>query len=476
MTHHDAAPALDRPIGGQPLRAKVERTLVRIEESQARWNAFSVVDAAGAMGAVSLLLDEAARGSAPGPLFGVTVAVKDIVDVKGLPTRWGSRLLADAGPAATDATAVARIRAAGAVVVGKTTTTEFAHSMMGRSPLTGLTVNPWNPDVTTGGSSSGAGVAVAAGLVDVAVATDAGASTRLPAACTGVLGLKPTLGRIPHDGVPEGFANFIHIGLLTRTVAELAATLDVASGPSLLDPHSLGVPPANTAGALVPERGLEGLRVTCILRAGNRRLAAEVEELTRRAAADFAALGAEVTFVDPELDSPEPAWRVLQQSNWAARFGARIDEIEAQIDPSFATGIREGSSYTGQQLQGALVKRTDFFRRIQRLFGEADLILTPVASRAPLPAGHGPLQPIEIDGEVVGDMRREWTPYLSLFDLTGHPALSVPAGIARDGAPLGVQLVAPWYREDILLQAAAAFEASHPWPLAAPDAGNDHPW
>lgn len=473
MTHlDDAAPVLERPTAVQPLRAKVDRTLVRIEESQARVNAFAAIDAAGATAAVAMLEGKAEQAVAPGRLWGVTVAVKDILDVKGLPTRWGSRLLADAAPAAADATAVARVRAAGAVILGKTTSTEFAHSMMARSPLTGLTVNPWNPAFTAGGSSAGAGVAVAAGLVDLSIATDAGASTRLPAACTGVLGLKPTLGRIPHDGVPEGFANFIHVGLLTRTVAELAAALDVASGPSLLDPHSLGVAPADTTEAVRAARGLDGLRVACFLRAGNKRLAAEIEELTRRTAQRLAALGAEVTFLEPELDNPETAWRVLQQSNWAARFGARLAEIEAEIDASFATGIREGAAYSGQQLQGALVKRTDFFRRVQRLFVEADLLLTPVASRPPLPAEHEPLAPIEIDGETVGDMRREWTPYLSLFDLTGHPALSLPAGFSNEGAPLGVQLVAPWYREDRLLRAAAAFEAAHPWPLTAPEAGS----
>lgn len=442
--------------------AAVEQRLADATAGQTALNAFSVIDEHGARAAAAKLDAEARDGAPPGTLRGVVVGVKDILDVAGLPTRWGSRLMTSAQAAGTDATSVARARAAGAVILGKTTTTEFAHSMMGRSPTNGLTLNPWNPAVTCGGSSAGAGVAVAAGLVDLSIATDAGASTRLPAACTGVFGLKPTLGRVPHDQVPEGFANFIHIGLLTRTVAELATALDTVSGPSAPDPHSLGVPPAATARAVAEERDLKGVRIACLLRAGNARVSREVEALTRETADHFAALGATVAFIDPELDNPEPAWRVLQQSNWASRFGARIAEIEGDIDASFATGIREGQAYTGPQLQAALVRRTAFFRQIQKLFGEADFLLTPAASRSALAADHPPLQPIEIDGEVVGDMRREWTPYLSLFDLTGHPALSIPAGFAADGSPLGMQLVARWYEEDALLATAACFERRHP--------------
>ncbi len=178
------------------------------------------------------------RDQRSGPLAGVPVSVKDILDVAGLPTRWGSPLIADAKPAVADIAAVVRLRAAGAVIVGKTTTSEFAHSPLGVSPLTGVTRNPWAPDLTCGGSSAGAGVAVAAGLTPIALATDAGCSTRLPAACTGVYGLKPTLGRIAHDRVPEAFANFIHLGLIAAHVRDLALALDVVAGPQRNDPHS----------------------------------------------------------------------------------------------------------------------------------------------------------------------------------------------------------------------------------------------
>ena len=161
--------------------------------------------------------------SDPGPLAGVPVSVKDILDVAGMPTRWGSPLMAEAAPAKADIAAVARLRAAGGVVIGKTTTTEFAHpcSAPRRSPAS--TRNPWAPALTCGGSSAGAGVSVATGSVPLALATDAGCSTRLPAACTGIYGLKATLGAAPHDRVPEAFANFIHLGLLAEQCARSRA-------------------------------------------------------------------------------------------------------------------------------------------------------------------------------------------------------------------------------------------------------------
>ena len=198
--------------------------------------------------------------------------------------RAGARLLmADAPPAKADVAAVARLRAAGAVVIGKTTTTEFAHSLLGVSPLTGLTRNPWAPALTCGGSSAGAGVSVATGVAPLALATDAGCSTRLPAACTGVYGLKPTLGAAPHDRVPEAFANFIHLGLLAGSVRDLARGLDAIAGPYAGDPYSLMRPPPNASAGL-DQPVLAGARVLLWMTTGNARVAAEMADATRAAA------------------------------------------------------------------------------------------------------------------------------------------------------------------------------------------------
>jgi aspartyl-tRNA(Asn)/glutamyl-tRNA(Gln) amidotransferase subunit A len=439
----------------------ISETLTRCEQSQSSLNAFARIDRDGAIVAARAL---DANGGSALRLAGVPVSVKDILNVGGLPTNWGSRLMQDAAPAAADTIAVARLRKAGAIVIGKSTTTEFAHTMMGSSPLTGLTLNPWNAKITCGGSSCGGGVSVAAGLVRIALTTDAGASTRLPAACTGVLGLKPTLGRVPHDLVPEGFANFIHLGVITRNVPDLALALETIAGPTSSDPHSLGVPRFD-ASQVTPMDNLAGMRIGVIMQVGNARLSRAMTGAIRNVATTLEGHGATVADIAWTMDNPEPTWRILQQSNWAARLGKTIDEVEDRIEPSLTEGVRIGLSYSGQDLQGALNKRTTLFRHVQKLFDGVDFILTPVMSREPLDADHKPLDPIVIDGEAVGDMRREWTPYLNLFDLTGHPAISVPAGLSDNGVPLAFQLVAPWYEEAKLLAAVAFYERRHPWKL-----------
>jgi len=448
-------------------KAVVAGFLARARAAQESLKAFVLLDEERALQAAEAADAAAAAGKLLGPLHGVPVSVKDILNVAGLPTRWGSRLMADAAPAPADVAAVARLRAAGAIVIGKTTTSEFAHSMMGRSPLTGTTVNPWNAAVTCGGSSAGAGVAVAAGLAPLALATDAGASVRLPAACTGVVGLKPTLGLVPHNQVPEGFANFIHLGLMARSVAETALFLDLLAGPQDDDPHSLGVPAPGALAAVqagVRAGGdLRGRRILCRPTMGNARLSAEMRGVLDEAVATFRALGAEVTLDESEIENPEPVWRVLQQSNWAARLGGQLAEVEERIDASLAEGVREGLSYDGLRLQRALYARTGIFRAYQRWFAEHDFVLTPVAAARSLAADHPVQAPVAIDGETVGDMRREWTPYLNAFDLSGHPAVSLPAGLLDGAVPVGVQLVGRWYGDGELLRAAAAWEAARHW-------------
>jgi aspartyl-tRNA(Asn)/glutamyl-tRNA(Gln) amidotransferase subunit A len=443
----------------------ISDTLDRCEQSQSDLNAFARIDREGALATARKLDVGESSDASSGKLAGIPISVKDILNVGGLPTNWGSRLMQDAAPAAADTVAVARLRAAGAVIIGKSTTTEFAHTMMGSSPLTGLTVNPWDANITCGGSSCGGGVSVAARLVRMALTTDAGASTRLPAACTGVLGLKPTLGRIPHDLVPEGFANFIHLGAITRNVADMTLALEAMAGPTPSDPHSLAVPPIDTSKVNAQAGNLAGKRIGLIMQVGNARISRQMKDTIQRVAKTFEGFGASVADIDWTIDNPEPTWRILQQSNWAARLGKTIDEVESKIEPSLTEGVRIGLSYSGQDLQGALNRRTAIFRHVQKLFESVDFLLTPVMSREPLDALHKPLDPISIDGEVVGDMRREWTPYLNLFDLSGHPAISVPAGLSDSGVPLAFQLVAPWYEEEKLLAAVAFYEQQHPWPL-----------
>lgn len=269
--------------------------------------------------------------------------MKDIINTAGLRTTWGSRLMANNVP---DAVAVERLRKAGAIIVGKTTTSEFAHKLLTDAPLFGVTRNPW--DLTPGGSSGGSAVAVAASLGPLSLATDAGASTRLPAALTGIVGLKPTLGVVPHNQVPDAFNNFIHLGLMARSVADTALMLDVIAGEHWSDPHSMGVLAPNALAA-VRKGPNSKLRIAWRPFVGNSLLDEDVRSICEQALATFEEFGCQVETSTDVIDNAEPAWRILQQSNWAARFHARIDEVAPQLDPSFVEGIKAGGAYTGQQ-------------------------------------------------------------------------------------------------------------------------------
>jgi aspartyl-tRNA(Asn)/glutamyl-tRNA(Gln) amidotransferase subunit A len=458
-----------RQVSSAEVTADVLR---RIEETQPTLNAFITVDRDNAMKAAQQADAAVARGEDLGALHGVPVSVKDIINTAGLRTTWGSRLMADNVPDA-DAVAVERLRKAGAIIVGKTTTSEFAHKLLTDAPLFGVTRNPWDTRLTPGGSSGGSAVAVAAGMGPLSLSTDAGASTRLPAALTGIVGLKPTLGVVPHNQVPDGFNNFIHLGVMARTVADAALMLDVISGEHRADPHSLGVAPPGAASALraAGGKGIKGLRVAWRPLVGNRLLDHEVRRVCEGALDVFRKLGCSVDTLEDPVENAEPAWRILQQSNWGARFYTKLDEVGAQLDPSFVDGIRAGGEYSGQQLLQATYKRTQHFRAVQGWFVKYDLVLTPTASRPPLDAEARALDPITVNGEDAGDMRQSWVSYLNLFDLTGHPAVSIPCGFTGAGLPVGLQIVGRWYQDAAVLQAAAAFEAARPWADRTPPAG-----
>jgi aspartyl-tRNA(Asn)/glutamyl-tRNA(Gln) amidotransferase subunit A len=459
-----SAAELTRRIRARELSAvSVTRAVLdRIDSSQGTLNAFITVSRDEALQAARMADEAAARGDHLGALHGVPISVKDIINTVGIRTTWGSLTMADNVPT-TDAVAVERLKKAGAIIVGKTTTPEFAHKLLTDAPLFGTTRNPWDLSYTPGGSSGGSAAAVAAGLGPLSLATDAGASTRLPAACTGIVGFKPTLGVIPHNQVPDGFNNFIHLGVMSRTVRDAALMLDVIAGPHPADPHSLAVPVPRALAALdtiAPEQ-VADLKMAWLPLLGNSLLDAEVRQQCESAVETFRRLGCQVDPLDEKVGNAEPCWRVLQQSNWAARFYARLDEVAGQLDPSFVEGIRAGGAYTGQQLLQAAYERTAHFRSAQAWFEKYDLILTPTMSRLPLRVEHGALDPITIGGVDAGDMRQSWVPYLNFFNLTGHPAISVPC--SWTDLPCGLQIVGRWYEDATVLRAAAALETAMPW-------------
>ena len=448
--------------GVRSAREVTDECLARIARLQPKLNAFATVSADEARTQADAI-DRARRdGAELGPLAGVPVSVKDILNTAGIRTAWGSRLMQANVPGA-DAVAVKRLKDAGAVIVGKTATPEFAYKLLTDSPISGITRNPWDLALTPGGSSGGSAAAVAAGLGPLSLATDAGASTRLPAACCGVLGLKPTLGLVPHNQVPDAFNNIVHLGVMARTVEDAALMLGCIAGPHACDPYSLAVGRHSV-------KGIEGMKIDWRPLLGNEQLDDEVRAQCEAALAALAARGASVRAVDEPFENAEPAWRVLQQSNWAARLYRNLAQVEAQIEPAFAAGIRAGGAYSGQELLAATVKRTEFFRAVQAWFERCDLVATPTMSRPPLDAAHPADRPITINGRPAGDMRAAWIPYLNLFNLTGHPALSIPAGFTRAGLPVGLQLVGRWHAEEELFAAARVLESARPWAARVPSA------
>src|SRR3954466_3307760 len=271
----------------------VDLVLARIEKTQPTLNAFITVCADEARAAARAAEAGVTRGEELGPLHGVPFSVKDLVNTKGVRTTFGSFALADNVPA-SDSPAVARLKAAGAILVGKTTTPEFGHKCYTEAPLFGRTANPWDLSRTPGGSSGGAAAAVGPGGAPIGSGTDGGGWSRIPAACCGVVGFKQTLGLVPHDLIPDGFGNQAHITPMTRTVMDAAVMLQAMAGPHRCDPHSLGLAVPDFVAAARPQGDLKGVRIGWRPLLGNTMLASEVRESCEKALAAFADLGAVV--------------------------------------------------------------------------------------------------------------------------------------------------------------------------------------
>lgn len=447
----------------------VDSVLARIDAAQSTLNAFITVCADEARAAAREAEAALMRRDELGPLFGVPFAVKDLVNTAGVRTTFGSVALADNVPAA-DSVAVARLKAAGAILVGKTTTPEFGHKCFTDAPLFGRTANPWDRSRTCGGSSGGAAAAVAAGLGPIGVGTDGGGSSRIPAACCGVVGFKQTLGLVPHDLTPDGFGNQSHITPMTRTVADTALMLEAMAGPHPCDPHSLGLPVPEFAAAARAEGDLKGVRIAWRPLLGNAKLSAEVRAACEAALAAFGELGAAVEPVDDGFASTEPVWLVLTQSFWNARFRRYVPQFGNRMSDTLIRQMDRGAGHSAVALQQAMFERTRIFREIQGWFARHDLVATPTLSRTALAIDHDFFAPIEIDGEATDTVRNAWYPYTLPFNLSGNPAVTLPCGFGADGLPIGLQLVAPHLGDARLLRAAALFEAARPWAQHRPGA------
>ena len=440
----------------------VDAVLDRIAKSQPTLNAFVTVCAEEARAAAWEAEAAVMLGDPLGPLHGVPFAVKDLVNTAGVRTTFGSVVLADNVPA-VDSPSVARLKAAGAILIGKTTTPEFGHKCFTDAPLFGRTANPWDLSRTCGGSSGGAAAAAAAGLAPIGIGTDGGGSSRIPAACCGVVGFKQTLGLVPHDLTPDGFGNQSHITPMTRTVMDAALMLQAMAGPDPCDPHSLGLAVPDFIAAAQPKGDLADLRIAWRPFLGNDKLAGEVRAACEAALKVFEEMGAIVEPVEDDFRSTEPIWLVLTQSFWNARFRRHVGQFGNRMSDTLVRQMDSGAAHSAVALQEAMFERTRVFREVERWFGDYDLVATPTLSRTALPIEHDFFAPIEIDGEIADTVRRSWYPYTLPFNLSGNPAVTLPCGFADDELPMGLQLIGPHLGDARLLRAAALFERARPW-------------
>lgn len=426
----------------------------RVDRLNPGFNAFAAMNPEAQRQAV----ESAARWRACrpiGPLDGVPVTLKDVIDVAGLPTRRGSRLT-EAAPAEDDAPLVTALRAAGAVLLGKTTTTEYGWKTPGDCPLHGATRNPWNTELTTGGSSAGAGAAAAACFGPLHIGTDAGGSVRIPAAWCGVVGLKPSFGRVPQW--PLGlFASLSVAGPLARTVRDAALLLNAIARHDWRDPFCLPDEPRDWRTGI--EEGVAELRVA-VLRAPGFEAPVDWEGIAavEEAARLLTEAGAEVEEADPGLPDVRDVFGRL----WGVACGQLVELVPEtrrhMLDPGLLTIAAQSAGVPASAMIEAERLRGQAAHAMARLHTRYDLVLCPAVPAGPM-ATEAPLE------DPATALWTEWAPWTLLFNLTRQPAISVPMGFTQAGLPRAVQLAAALYRDDLVLRAARTLEVAQPFAI-----------
>ncbi|MFJ8631673.1 amidase [Streptomyces sp. NPDC093568] len=426
--------------------------LERAERIQPEVNAFVRLTADAALAQAADSAERWRRGEPAGLLDGVPVTVKDILLMRGAPTLRGSKTVAEHGRWDEDAPSVARLRAHGAVLLGKTTTPEFGWKGVTDSPLSGVTRNPVDPTRTAGGSSGGAAAAVALGAGPLALGTDGGGSVRIPAAFCGIFGLKPTYGRVPLYPA-SAFGTLAHVGPMTRDAADAALLLDVVGAPDSRDWSALPAAPGSFAAAL--SGGVRGLRVAYSPSFGGQvAVRPAVAAAVRRAVERLAGLGAYVEETDPDFTDPVDAFHTLWFTG-AARVTQHLGPHQRELlDPGLREICGTGARRSALDYLAAVDVRMELGRRMGRFHDAYDLLLTPTL----------PITAFEAGSEVPkGSGHRRWTgwtPFTYPFNLTQQPAATVPVGTDGDGLPIGLQIVAARHRDDLVLRAAhALYEA-----------------
>jgi aspartyl-tRNA(Asn)/glutamyl-tRNA(Gln) amidotransferase subunit A len=446
----------------------MKAVLARVEKLQPVLNCFITLVPEEAMRAAREAEDAVMQGRPLGLLHGIPYAAKDLVNTAGVRTTFGSRLYEQNVPK-EDAVATARMKQAGAILFGKTTTPEFGHKALTDAPLFGRTRNAWSAERTCGGSSGGAAAAVAAGIGPIGIATDGGGSTRIPAAANGLVGLKQNLGTIPHSQAPDAFGNYTYVTPVTRTVMDTALMMQAMAGPHPSDPWSLGITPQDYLAAAGASGDLEGKKILYSPTFGNKAVAKDVRTAFERALGRLRELGAELIELTDAVPDMEAVWKVINHTTWRARFDDMIRRDGERMSPSLVRQVAMAMDWTGADYQRAMFQRAEIFRLVQRWFEDADFLVMPTLSRTALPIDQDLFEPINIDGVEVGELRRNWFPYTMAFNITGHPALTLCCGYDGDGLPIGLQFVGRFRDDASVLQAAALYEASESWLARWPD-------
>jgi aspartyl-tRNA(Asn)/glutamyl-tRNA(Gln) amidotransferase subunit A len=428
--------------------------LERIEATNQAANAYCLVAADEALASAAASERRWRAGEPAGLLDGVPVSVKDLLLTRGWPTRRGSRTIDEAGPWDVDAPAVARLREHGAVLLGKTTTPEFGWKGVTDGPLTGVTRNPWDPSRTSGGSSGGSAAAVASGLGPLSVGTDGAGSVRIPASFCGIVGLKPTQGRVPVYP-PSTFGTLSHVGPMARTVADAALLLEVIGSPDARDSLALDRQPPAGPGP-DPSR-LAGRHVAFSPALGYATVDPEVAAAVRGAVAALEAHGARVSLADPGFASPRPAFDVLWNAG-AARIVADIPAGRRHlIDPGLAEVAEAGRRLSAVEYLQAQRERAELGVAMGAFHQTYDLLVTPTEPVVAFAAG------AEVPEGSAEPRWPSWTPFTYPFNMTHQPAATVPCGFSAAGLPVGVQVVGARHADALVLSACAAIEAALPW-------------
>ena len=457
-----AAVAAAVRAGEQSAVALAEETLARIRELDGDVNAFSCLLDEEAHAAALAVEETVAAGRDPGPLAGVPVSIKDVVWVKDAPATNGCLAYRDFRPS-EDAVLVERLRAAGAVIVGKTANPELCFAGVTVNQVHGLTRNPWDLERTPGGSSGGAGASLALGLTPLAIGSDGGGSIRIPSSFCGVTGLKPTFGLVPSTPGFRGWPSLSVKGPMARTVGDLALCLSVVAGAHPGDPATDRRPPPDFVAAAAAA-DVTGLRIACSADMGFAPLEPGVRACFDATVERLAAGGWPLEEAHPGTGDPTPLWNGIAMPEGHASHRALLAEHEAELEPRTVEILRAGAGPSADYLDGQ-AERAAYTGRWLAFFERFDVLLTPTMQLAAFPVGS--YTPTHIGDYEVDPFFDDWCAFCLPANLTGMPAASIPCGLDGRGLPVGLQLMGRRFEDDVVLHAAAAAEAVLP-PVGAP--------